>query len=556
MAHIPGVKNRTPDTLSRHPTGDQNPPKMVLHDDIHGIQDCTTAPTLHIPTQLMAGICTEDQLYSLEVEQELQESFISSLHSTHTVNWEEVQIATSSDEHMLLLLSTIEDGIPEQRHQLPAAIREYHQFRKHLYSTDGVIIYKDRIVIPPSLRPACLSALHAAHQGTSAMTSKAEASIFWPGITSDIQATRANCSQCNRMAPSQAALPPTSPMLSVYPFQCICADYFHYQGCNYIVIIDRYSIVERAKDGATGLINVPFATYGIPDELSSDGGPEFIAHTTRQFLHTWGVHHRLSSVAYPHSNCRAEVGVKTIKRLITGNVGKDGAINIDAFQQAILQYRNTPDPATKLSPAMCIFGRPTKDLIPILPGKYRPQSTWRESLNLREEALRKRHMIQRSEHTRPLAPLRVGDTVRIQNQTGHHPTKWDRTGIVIEVRQFHQYLIRIDGSGRQTIRNRKFVRKITPVHPPPVHRSILDDLPRIPFPTTTSPPSPPSDETPPGTAEDLATPADPNPPGTPADPTPPGEPPSPEPPIPLSPIPPIAPLRRSTRVKKPRTWLY
>ncbi len=161
MAHIPGVKNRAPDTLSRHP---QNPPKMVLHDDIHGIQDGTTAPTLHIPTQLMAGICTEDQLYSLEVEL---------LHSTHTVNWEEVQIATSSDEHMLLLLSTIEDGIPEQRHQLPAAIREYHQFRKHLYSTDGVVIYKDRIVIPPSL---CLSALHAAHQGTSAMTSKAEAS--------------------------------------------------------------------------------------------------------------------------------------------------------------------------------------------------------------------------------------------------------------------------------------------------------------------------------------------------------------------------------------------
>ena len=101
---------------------------------------------------------------------------------------------------MLLLLSAIEDGIPELKHQLPPPIREYHQFRKHLYSTDGVVIYKDRIVIPPSLRPSCLSALHAAHQGTSAMTSKAEASIFWPGITNDIQATRANCSHCNRMA--------------------------------------------------------------------------------------------------------------------------------------------------------------------------------------------------------------------------------------------------------------------------------------------------------------------------------------------------------------------
>lgn len=104
------------------------------------------------------------------------------------------------------------------------------------------------------------------------MTSKAEASIFWPGISNDIQATRASCSHCNRMAPSQAALPPTPPTLSEYPFQCICADFFHYQGHHYLVIIDRYSnwpIVERAKDGAQGIINTlrhTFATYGMPDD--------------------------------------------------------------------------------------------------------------------------------------------------------------------------------------------------------------------------------------------------------------------------------------------------
>ena len=50
----------------------------------------------------------------------------------------------------------------------------------------------------------------------------------------------------------------------------------------YLIIVDRYSnwsTIERAQDGSKGLIEVlrqTFATYGIPVELSSDGGPEFV----------------------------------------------------------------------------------------------------------------------------------------------------------------------------------------------------------------------------------------------------------------------------------------
>lgn len=483
MTHIPGVKNKAADATSRHPAGSSNVQKMHLPDDVASAEDCLNIPQLSdYHKDFLAGIRTsEPYIDSLTKEVEVA---ATSLEAIQSVTWDRTKEATASDDNFHQLLTLIENGMPEYRHELPPSLQEFHQYRDHLHSVDGVVMYKDRIVIPPSLRPDILASLHAAHQGVTMMTSRASSSVFWPGIHPAIIATRENCYHCNRMAPSQPSAPPIEPVLPAYPFQCICSDYFTYKGVTYLVTVDRYSnwpIIERARGGAKGLVDSlggTFTTYGIPEELASDGGPEFTAPATQSFLKSQGVHHRLSSVAFPHSNSRAEIGVKTVKRLITDNTGPTGELNKDSFQRAILQYRNTPDPDTKLSPAMCIFGRPIRDFIPIPPGKYKPHKTWQETLKAREEALRNRHMRCSeywSEHTKRLPPLKVGDHVRIQNQTGPNPRKWDKTGTVVEVKQFDQYKVKVDGSGRSTLRNRKFLRKYTPVQLPRPTRTIDED---------------------------------------------------------------------------------
>ena len=112
-------------------------------------------------------------------------------------------------------------------------------------------------------------------------------------------------------------------------------------------------------------------------------------------------------------------------------------------------------------------------------GKYLPHDTWRDTLRAREDALRKRHIKTHeywSEHTKRLPALAVGDCVRIQNQTGQHPNKWDRTGTVVEVKQHDQYQVKVDGSGRVTLRNRRFLPKFTPITCPEPPRSIDVDL--------------------------------------------------------------------------------
>ena len=81
-------------------------------------------------------------------------------------------------------------------------------------------------------------------------------------------------------------------------------------------------------------------------------------------------------------------------------------------------------------------------------------------------AKRVRHMQENyNKGSKDLPKLVVGDNVRIQNQVGPNPLKWDKTGKLIEVHQHDQYVIKVDGSGRVIIRNRKFLRKFSPFTP-------------------------------------------------------------------------------------------
>ena len=136
----------------------------------------------------------------------------------------------------------METCLNQTRHEWPdESLREYFQFRDHLYTLAGVLMYKERVVIPLTLRDDCIQTLYSAHQGTFMMTARAESSVFWPGITKAIANARAGCSYCNRMAPSQPSAPTMPRLEPAYPFQCIWADYFQYKGSTYLVVVDRYS---------------------------------------------------------------------------------------------------------------------------------------------------------------------------------------------------------------------------------------------------------------------------------------------------------------------------
>ena len=115
-----------------------------------------------------------------------------------------------------------------------------------------------------------------------------------------------------------------------------------------------------------------FTNFNIPEEISMDGGPQIMSDTVKSCLSRWGVKHRLSSAYFPHSNNRAELAVKTGKRLLRDNLTIHGSLATYKVMRALMQYRNTPLTNLRLSPAQIVFNRQLRDFLPVLPHKYKP----------------------------------------------------------------------------------------------------------------------------------------------------------------------------------------
>ena len=113
------------------------------------------------------------------------------------------------------------------------------------------------------------------------------------------------------------------------------------------------SEVIQVKAGGimSGALRQVFATFGVPEEISSDGGPEFTARESKDFYRRWGIRHRLSSVYFPQSNGCAELAVKSTKRLLEDNVGPNGELNTVKILCALLQRKvYDADTGTSIDP--------------------------------------------------------------------------------------------------------------------------------------------------------------------------------------------------------------
>ena len=475
IQHNPGKWHRGPDALSRNPTLCS---LNIAEDDGEATDNCEDRGETHIIAAIIGT--TNDPA------------------AKPTTDANDVRQAAKEDPEYQAIISAIENGFPPRADKSCSAIRQYWNVRSKLSLHDNLATMDGRVVIPASCRSTILKNLHSAHQGVSKMMARARDTVYWPGIETAIRNTRYNCQRCNESAPSQRSEPLQLSPAPLYPFQQICMDFFQRGHHAYLSVVDRFSgwiSVYHFPNRTTSskLINSCrdlFATYGAPEEISTDGGLQFTSAEFQEFLKNWGTRHRLSSAEYPQSNGRAEASVKSAKKIIHDNTNPDGSLNNDRFARAILQHRNTPIPELGISPAQILFHRQLRDSIPTIPKHYQLHKEWITSAMQRETAFAKTNETAEDHFNKkahPLPPLPVQTEVRVQSHG-----QWSKSGRIVEVLPNRQYRVRIDGSGRITLRNRKFLMpattRTTTVAPlPSVDHSTMPTLSLPPAPSITGP---------------------------------------------------------------------
>ena len=443
VKYLPGKRNHAADFLSRFPTLRSSPDRQDQDMD----EELTVAAVSAIFNNLQEQ-CTMD-------EQTVEEAALE-----------------DPTYQLLIARVTAGDWNPKKSQEI-ACLRPFYSVRDRLAIAGNLVTYcyNDsciRLVIPEGLRHQVASHLHAGHQGLDTMLRRARHSVYWPGIEGDLNHHRSRCSSCDAHSPSQPAEVMEMTPAPEYPFQQTVMDLFQLEGHTYMAYCDRLTgwleIAHFPNGSSSAKIMTRLRSYfnrwGAPEQLSTDGGTNLVSEEMMAFYRRWKVGIRLSSAHYPQSNGRAEAAVKSAKRIIRSSIGGAGSLDNDKVSLAILQYLNTPLRGINKSPAQLATGRQLRDGVPTARLNYRVDRHWRRSIRKRERqvAARNKTIIDKGT-SRRLTPIQPGTHVRVQNQMSK---VWDREGVVVEQRPYRQYTIRLEGSGRLSVRNRRHLKAVQP----------------------------------------------------------------------------------------------
>eukprot|EP00253_Pinus_taeda_P007728 PITA_07728 len=182
--------------------------------------------------------------------------------------------------------------------------------------------------------------------------------------------------------PSQADEMPLRPQLVIEPFERWALDFVgpinpSSNQRTYILVATDYvtkwveaeSFPKATEDSVIQFLFHLFVRYGLPRELITDGGPQFVGNKFAATLNNYHVHHKITTPYHPQTNAKVESSNKVIESILTKTIASHRRDWAARLPEALWAYRTTWRSTTGYSPYQLVFGKQ-----PIFPIEFEIQT--------------------------------------------------------------------------------------------------------------------------------------------------------------------------------------
>lgn len=382
------------------------------------------------------------------------------VHSTHIldISVQKKQLfahETEADEELCLVKKFVEEGWPKYK-KIPREAQKYFVMKDSITTNEGVLLFENRLIVPRKLVPMILGLVHETHLGIVKSKQLARLSLYWSGMSNDIEEYIRKCDVCATYANNnqkETLLPYPVPQR---PWERIGIDIATHEQKDYLVCYDSYSnwlevleIRNKSAETMVQKLKSVFARLGIPDVVVSDNVP-FNSESYKNFAHSWGFIPVYTSPHYPQSNGLAEKGVSIAKSILRKS--KEGERDL---AYGLLMYRTTPL-STGFTPSQLIAGRILRTKIPVTTTLLKPKLP---DLEVVQNNLEKSKAVQKyyyDQNASDLSPIPPNTLVTFKNDLTDK--QWKKGKIVSPAKGPRSYMIEDDGGATYT-RNRRFIRR-------------------------------------------------------------------------------------------------
>ena len=305
-----------------------------------------------------------------EEEQRRAEEVNNHLYSLHTTPvMDHIGLGTISQEtqkdptlkQLLQIISKSQTWIPKDASE---KLKKFNKILSELTITgNGIILKGDRIVLPESLQDLSIELAHrGSHPGQCGMARRLRSHFFFHDMDVKVSKLTSSCLPCNSQTDKKTSEPLAHHPVPDKCWDTVAVDLFGPMPSeNHVVVVQdlasKYPAAKLVKSTSAEkvlpVLSDIYDTYGNPTTQISDNGSPFNSASMQTFAEQRGINLQKIPPLHPSSN-PAETFMRPLGK--TMKIARDTKTKEnDALKTLLSNYRNTPHPATGISPASMLY---------------------------------------------------------------------------------------------------------------------------------------------------------------------------------------------------------